>query len=118
MARNRGPAVAAPAGGDSLTTQRMRIPTNGPHDGDTLSPEITPAPGTVDFGAVRVPVPAGGTVSVEPSTAGRIQAVHVTVPEGRLSVSALAAPRLRAATRRSRWRGPATTRRCGARRAR
>src|SRR4051794_41958860 len=71
----------------------MRIPTNGPHDGDTLSPEITPAPGTVDFGAVRVPVPAGGTVSVEPSTAGRIQAVHVTVPEGRLSVSALAAPR-------------------------
>src|SRR6478735_2166962 len=71
----------------------MRIPTNGPHDGDTLAPEITPAPGTVDFGAVRVPVPAGGTVSVEPSTAGRIQAVHVTVPEGRLSVSALAAPR-------------------------
>ena len=92
MARNRG-AVAAPASGDSVTTQRMRIPTNGPHDGDTLSPEITPAPGTVDFGAVRVPVPAGGTVSVEPSTAGRIQAVHVTVPEGRLSVSALAAPR-------------------------
>ena len=71
----------------------MRIPTNGPHDGDTLGPEITPAPGTVDFGAVRVPVPAGGTVSVEPRTAGRIQAVHVTVPEGRLSVSALAAPR-------------------------
>ena len=75
MARNRGAAAAAPASGDSLATQRMRIPTNGPHDGDTLSPEITPAPGTVDFGAVRVPVPAGGTVSVEPSTAGRIQAV-------------------------------------------
>jgi len=93
VARNRGAAAAAPASGDSLATQRMRIPTNGPHDGDTLSPEITPAPGTVDFGAVRVPVPAGGTVSVEPSTAGRIQAVHVTVPEGRLSVSALAAPR-------------------------
>jgi uncharacterized protein DUF3710 len=93
VARNRGAAVAAPTSGDAVATQRMRIPTNGPHDGDTLSPEITPAPGTVDFGAVRVPVPAGGTVSVEPSTAGRIQAVHVTVPEGRLSVSALAAPR-------------------------
>jgi hypothetical protein len=93
VARNRGAAVAAPTGGDSVTTQRMRIPTNGPHDGDTLAPEITPAPGTVDFGAVRVPVPAGGMVSVEPTTAGRIQAVHVTVPEGRLSVSALAAPR-------------------------
>ena len=93
MARNRGAAVAAPADADSATTQRMRIPTNGPHDGDTLGPEITPAPGTVDFGAVRVPVPVGGTVSVEPTTAGHVQAVHVTVPEGRLSVSALAAPR-------------------------
>ena len=104
MARNRGAAVAAPAGGDSVATQRMRIPTNGPHDGDTLAPEITPAPGTVDFGAVRVPVPAGGTVSVEPTTAGRIQAVHVTVPEGRLSVSALAAPRNGRAVARPRHR--------------
>ncbi len=93
MARNRAGAVAAPTGDNGLTTQRIRIPTNGPHDGDTLAPEITPAPGTVDFGAVRVPLPVGGTVSVEPTTAGRIQAVHVTVPEGRLSVSALAAPR-------------------------
>ncbi len=47
----------------------------------------------MDFGAVRVPVPVGGTVSVEPTMAGHVQAVHVTVPEGRLSVSALAAPR-------------------------
>ena len=79
MARNRGAASRCTRpSGDSATTQRMRIPTNGPHDGDTLAPEITPAPGTVDFGAVRVPVPAGGTVSVEPTTAGRIQAVHVT----------------------------------------
>ena len=70
MARNRGAAVAAPANVDSATTQRMRIPTNGPHDGDTLGPEITTAPGTVDFGAVRLPMPAGGTVSVEPTTGG------------------------------------------------
>ena len=93
MARNRGAAIAAPADVDSATTQRMRIPTNGPHDGDTLGPEVSPVPGTVDFGAVRVPVPAGGMVSVEPSAAGRVQAVHITVPEGRLSISALAAPR-------------------------
>ena len=93
MARNRGAAAAGPTDVDSATTQRMRIPTNGPHDNDTLGSEITPAPGTVDFGALRVPVPVGGMVSVEPTTAGRVQAVHVTVPEGRLSISALAAPR-------------------------
>ena len=78
--------------GDALATQRMRIPTNGPHDGDTLGPEITPAPGTVDFGAVRVPVPAAARCRWSHEE-GRLQAVHVTVPEGRLSVSALAAPR-------------------------
>ena len=93
MARNRGAAAAAPTDVDGATTQRMRMPTNGPHDNDTLGSEFIPAPGTVDFGALRVPVPVGGMVSVEPTTAGRIQAVHVTVPEGRLSISTLAAPR-------------------------
>ena len=94
MARDRGGAVATSNDkAETAATQRMRIPTNGPHDGDTADPEITPAPGTMDFGAVKVPVPAEGSVTVEPSTEGRIQAVHVSVPEGRLSVSALAAPR-------------------------
>ena len=41
---------------------------------------------------MRVPVPRGGEVSVEPED-GRLQAVHVMLPAGRLSVSALAAPR-------------------------
>ncbi len=94
MARDRGGAVATSSQSSEATvTQRMRVPTNGPHDGDTADPQITPAPGTMDFGAVKVPVPAEGTVVVESSSAGRIQAVHVSVPEGRLSVSALAAPR-------------------------
>ena len=94
MARDRGGAVATSNDkAEAAATQRMRIPTNGPHDGDTADPEITPAPGTMDFGAVKVPVPGEGTVAVEPSTEGRIQAVHISVPEGRLSVSALAAPR-------------------------
>ncbi len=67
-------------------------PMTGPYDdGDDLDLEDVDA-GRVDFGAVRVPVPARGTVLVEPSTSGRPQAVHVTLPEGRLSVSALAAP--------------------------
>jgi hypothetical protein len=69
------------------------VPAGGPYDGDDLDPEITDAAGIVDFGAVRVPVPARGTVAVEPTANGRMQAVHVALPEGRLSVSALAAPK-------------------------
>ncbi len=45
----------------------------------------------VDFGALRVPLPRGGAVWSSPRT-GRLQAVHVMLPAGRLSVSALAAP--------------------------
>jgi hypothetical protein len=64
----------------------------GPHDEDDVGP--TASAGLVDFGAVRIPVPAAATVSADPAPAGgRPQAVHMTLPEGRLSVSALAAPR-------------------------
>ena len=66
-------------------------PLHGPYDEDDLDPEQTSA-GLVDFGAVRVPVPPDGQVMVEPDD-GRLQAVHVMLPAGRLSVSALAAPR-------------------------
>ena len=69
------------------------IPPTGPHDGDVLDPEVTDAAGLVDFGAIRVPVPPDGTVTVEPTANGRMQAVHIALPEGRLSVSALAAPK-------------------------
>jgi Protein of unknown function (DUF3710) len=65
--------------------------TQGPYDEGDLDPEHTEAD-RVDFGAVRIPVPRGGQVSVEPEE-GRLQAVHVMLPAGRLSVSALAAPR-------------------------
>lgn len=65
----------------------------GPHDADDLDRELIDAAGNVDFGAVRVPVPERGSVTVEPSENGRMQAVHISLPEGRLSVSALAAPK-------------------------
>ena len=65
--------------------------THGPFDEEDLDPEHAAAE-RVDFGAVQVPVPRGGEVSVEPED-GRLQAVHVMLPAGRLSVSALAAPR-------------------------
>lgn len=63
----------------------------GPFDDDDEQPPA--ASGRVDFGAVRVPVPAAGSVTVEPTANGRLQAVHVSLPHGRLSFSALAAPK-------------------------
>ncbi|MFB9742701.1 DUF3710 domain-containing protein, partial [Pseudonocardia sulfidoxydans] len=49
--------------------------------------------GLTDFGAVRVPVPADGNVDLTVPPSGTMQAVHVLIPQGKLSVSALAAPR-------------------------
>ncbi|WP_098958838.1 DUF3710 domain-containing protein, partial [Pseudonocardia sp. N23] len=46
-----------------------------------------------DFGALRVPVPADGDVDLTVPPSGTMQAVHVLIPQGKLSVSALAAPR-------------------------
>jgi len=65
----------------------------GPYDVDDLPPDLTDAAGRVDFGALRLPVPAAGSVTVEPSAGGRLTAVQVTLPRGHLSISALAAPR-------------------------
>ena len=78
---------------DARSPEEADGPLTGPHDGEDLDPEITDAAGTVDFGAMRVPVPMRGTISVEPTANGRMQAVHIALPEGRLSVSALAAPK-------------------------
>ncbi|WP_344252961.1 DUF3710 domain-containing protein, partial [Pseudonocardia hydrocarbonoxydans] len=64
----------------------------GPFDAEDLDADSTPA-GLLDFGSIRIPVPPEGTVTVEPTANGRLQAVHVTLPGGRLSVSALAAPK-------------------------
>lgn len=65
----------------------------GPLDVDDLDPGVALPPNTLDFGAIRVPVPDRGKVTVEPTANGRMQAVHISLPEGRLSVSALAAPK-------------------------
>jgi Protein of unknown function (DUF3710) len=65
----------------------------GPHDADEVEPRLLDSPGLADFGGVRVPVPRRGSVTVDPAENGRMQAVHVALPEGRLSVSALAAPK-------------------------
>ncbi len=79
-------------GGLALDTESP-IPPTGPHDSEDLDPEVTDAAGLVDFGSIRVPLPPQGTVTVEPTSGGRMQAVHIRLPEGRLSLSALAAPK-------------------------
>lgn len=68
-------------------------PADGPYDGDDPDLDTGEDGDRLDFGAVRVPVPDRGTVTVEPTANGRMQAVHIALPEGRLSVSALAAPK-------------------------
>ena len=88
-----GGALALDQREDSIDDGVDDMPDTGPYDGDDLDPEATDATGIVDFGAVQVPVPPRGTVAVEPTANGRMQAVHVALPEGRLSVSALAAPK-------------------------
>ena len=84
-------AARGPGRGDAGDDIGDGPPTHGPFDEDDVG-DAPVAPDRVDFGAVRVPVPRGGVVSVEPED-GRLQAVHVMLPAGRLSVSALAAPR-------------------------
>jgi uncharacterized protein DUF3710 len=75
------------------TAAAEALPLTGPHDGADLDPEVTEAIGVVDFGSIRVPIPPEGKVTVEPTANGRMQAVHIALSEGRLSVSALAAPK-------------------------
>lgn len=68
-------------------------PDFGPFDVAKLDPEMTDALTRLDFGAVQVPIPPQGSV-VEPEDGARLSAVHITMPGGgRLSLSALAAPR-------------------------
>jgi hypothetical protein len=47
----------------------------------------------LDLGSVQLPVPRGARLVPEPDPSGPLRAVHAIVPEGRLTVSAFAAPR-------------------------
>ncbi len=65
----------------------------GPADVEELDPSMTDALARIDLGSMQVPVPFGADLSLEPAEGGRPQAVHLMLPEGRIAVSALAAPR-------------------------
>jgi hypothetical protein len=47
----------------------------------------------LDLSSVQIPVPRGALLRCEPDPSGPLRAVHAMVPEGRLTVSAFAAPR-------------------------
>ncbi|MDD7936842.1 DUF3710 domain-containing protein [Actinomycetospora lutea] len=47
----------------------------------------------LDLGSVQLPIPRGARLKAEPDPSGPLRAVHALVPEGRLTVSAFAAPR-------------------------
>ena len=62
----------------------------GPYDEDEAPNDGI---GRLDLGSVRLPVPEHAQIQVEMDPSGPLRAVHVVTPNGRLTVSAYAAPR-------------------------
>jgi len=72
----------------------VRVATEGPYDSeDPAVARLGRTAGRVDFGSLRIPIPARAQLQVEKGTGELLRAVHVLVPSGRVSLSALAAPR-------------------------
>jgi uncharacterized protein DUF3710 len=65
-------------------------PVEGPYDEADLPDDGI---GRLDLGSVRLPVPEHAQIQVEMDPSGPLRAVHVVTPNGRLTVSAYAAPR-------------------------
>ncbi|HEY1974459.1 MAG TPA: DUF3710 domain-containing protein [Pseudonocardia sp.] len=63
----------------------------GPYDVD--DPDAPDIESALDFGSLRIPLPARAQLQVEKGSSELLRAVHVLVPSGRVSLSALAAPR-------------------------
>ena len=86
--RGGGRVPQVPAGSDPAG--RRHHQRQGPWDADDA-----PRDGKLrlDLGSVQLPIPRGARLKCEPDPSGPIRAVHAMVPEGRLTVSAFAAPR-------------------------
>jgi hypothetical protein len=79
----------------------VRTATGGPYDSEEpMAERLGLSSGRVDFGSLRIPIPARAQLQVEKGNGDLLRAVHVLVPSGRVSLSALAAPRSNAL-----WRG-------------
>ena len=77
------PAAAEPAGRRHHQRQGPWDAENAPRDGRLR----------LDLSSVQLPVPRGARLVCEPDPSGPLRAVHAMLPEGRLTVSAFAAPR-------------------------
>jgi hypothetical protein len=72
----------------------VQVATEGPYDSeDPAVARLGRTAGRVDFGSLRIPIPARAQLQVEKGSGELLRAVHVLVPSGRVSLSALAAPR-------------------------
>jgi hypothetical protein len=86
-------ADRAASGSDDAEPAEPPVDADGPFDATDLDLEQTDAVGRLDFESLRVPMPDGARLQIEKLPDGRLKAVHVMVECGRLSVSALAAPK-------------------------
>jgi len=69
-------------------------PEGGPYDYDDVAERLADVlEQRLDLGSVVLPVPEGTQLQVEMSATGAPQAVHLTLPHGRITVAAYAAPK-------------------------
>jgi hypothetical protein len=78
---------------DRAAAARVRGRRAGSGPFDSADPAAASCPGGLDFGSLRIPLPARAQLQVEEDSSELLRAVHVLVPSGRVSLSALAAPR-------------------------
>ncbi len=84
----------APARSAARLSGRARRGGVGPLDSeDPAAARLERRPGRVDFGSLRMAIPARAQLQVEKGSKDLLRAIHVLVPSGRVSLSALAAPR-------------------------
>lgn len=81
--------------GPSMVPVRPSLGLSGADAGpyDSEDPDAPDEEGVLDFGSLRIPMPTRAQLQVEKGTGELLRAVHVLVPSGRVSLSALAAPR-------------------------
>lgn len=93
-AKSNGKSNGRSGGKPGGRSKPVGIATEGPYDSeDPAVARLGKTAGRVDFGSLRIPIPARAQLQVEKGSGELLRAVHVLVPSGRVSLSALAAPR-------------------------
>jgi hypothetical protein len=94
------PAKNGRSRGEGRGERGAQTRSAGPYDSEDPVVESLGRSGRVDFGSLRIPMPGRAQLQVERGKGDLLRAVHVLVPAGRVSLSALAAPRSKPL-----WRG-------------